>query len=111
MAGSLRYRFCKPPAANPTERLPLLATRHPQRSQSVAPRIVQRGARYAVTITDYVKQRRVVVTHCLINGLGHAWSGGADGLAYSDPKGPNASRMIWAFAARQFATVLKGEFA
>jgi poly(3-hydroxybutyrate) depolymerase len=56
-----------------------------------------------VTRTDYVKQRRLVVTHCLINGLGHAWSGGAAGLSYSDPKGPNASRMIWAFAARQFA--------
>ena len=70
---------------------------------AVAPRTVQRGARYAVTITDYVQQRRIVVTHCLINGLGHAWSGGAAHLAYSDSKGPNASRMIWAFVARQLA--------
>lgn len=72
-------------------------------AHAVAPRTVQRGARYAVTVTDYLKQRSVVVTHCLINGLGHAWSGGAAHLAYSDPKGPNASRMIWAFVARQFA--------
>lgn len=72
-------------------------------AQALAPRTVQRGARYAVTITDYVTQRRAVVTHCLINGLDHAWSGGAARLAYSDPKGPNASRMIWAFVARQFA--------
>ena len=72
-------------------------------AQAVAPRTVQRGARYAVTITDYEQQRRIVVTHCLINGLGHAWSGGAAHLAYSDSKGPNASRMIWAFVARQLA--------
>jgi poly(hydroxyalkanoate) depolymerase family esterase len=71
-------------------------------AHAVSPRIVQRGARYAVTVTDYVKQRRVVVSHCLVHGLGHAWSGGAAHLAYSDPKGPNASRMICAFATRQF---------
>ena len=80
-------------------------------AQPVAPRTVQRGARYAVTMTDYVKQRRTVVTHCLVNGLGHAWSGGAARLAYSDPKGPDASRMIWAFATRHFATVSKGVIA
>jgi poly(hydroxyalkanoate) depolymerase family esterase len=72
-------------------------------ARATAPRTLQRGARYAVTITDYLKQRRVVVSHCLINGLGHAWSGGATHMAFSDPKGPNASRMIWAFANRQFA--------
>ena len=45
---------------------------------------------------------RLVATLCLVNGLGHAWSGGAARHAYSDPKGPDASRMIWAFAAKQF---------
>jgi poly(3-hydroxybutyrate) depolymerase len=44
------------------------------------------------------------VTHCEVVGLGHAWSGGAARQPYSDPKGPDASRMIWAFLARQFAT-------
>jgi poly(3-hydroxybutyrate) depolymerase len=38
-----------------------------------------------------------------VQGLGHAWSGGAAGQPYSDPRGPDASRMIWAFAARAFA--------
>ena len=72
-------------------------------ARAAAPRTVQRGERYAVTVTDYLKERRVEVSHCLVNGLGHAWSGGAAHMAYSDPKGPNASRMIWAFAARQFS--------
>ena len=67
-----------------------------------APRTVQRGARYAATITDYRAGSRLAVTLCEINGLGHAWSGGAAGRAYSDPKGPDASRMIWAFMAKQF---------
>ena len=69
-----------------------------------APRTVQRGARYPATITDYRVQARLVATLCDVSGLGHAWSGGAPGRAYSDPKGPDGSRLIWAFVARQFAT-------
>ncbi len=67
------------------------------------PRTVQRGARYAATITDYRCGRRLVASLCEVKGLGHAWSGGAAGQACSDPKGPDASRMIWAFMVKQFA--------
>lgn len=66
------------------------------------PRVVQRGARYPATVTDYRSRGRIVATLCEVNGLGHAWSGGAAGHHFSDPQGPDASRMIWAFAARQF---------
>jgi poly(hydroxyalkanoate) depolymerase family esterase len=66
------------------------------------PRTVQRGKRYPVMVTDYRNRGRLVATLCLVNGLGHAWSGGAPGLAYSDPKGPDASRMAWAFMKKQF---------
>ena len=69
------------------------------------PRTVQRGARHPATLTDYKTKGRLVATLCAIQGLGHAWSGGAASQAYSDPKGPDASRMIWAFAAKQFARV------
>lgn len=69
-----------------------------------APRTVQRGARYATTITDYRCRGRLVASLCEVDGLGHAWSGGAAGHGYSDPKGPDASRMIWAFVAKQFAS-------
>lgn len=67
------------------------------------PRTIQRDARYPATITDYRTQGRTVVSLCEVNGLGHAWSGGAAGHAYSDPKGPDASSMIWAFVSKQFA--------
>ena len=68
-------------------------------------RSVQRGKRHAAAVTDYMAAGRLVVTHCLVKGLGHAWSGGAPKRAYSDAGGPDASRMIWAFALKQFAKV------
>ncbi len=68
-------------------------------------RTVQRGARYAMKLTDYRATTRLVATLCEVTGLGHAWSGGAASQSYSDPKGPDASRMIWSFMAKQFAIV------
>lgn len=68
-----------------------------------ADRSVKRGSRYPMTVTDFKRQGLVIATLCLIDGLGHAWSGGADKRPFSDAKGPDASAMIWAFAARQFA--------
>jgi poly(hydroxyalkanoate) depolymerase family esterase len=67
------------------------------------PRTVQRGKRYPAMVTDYRNRGRLVATLCMVNGLGHAWSGGAPGLPYSDPKGPDASRMVWSFMQKQFA--------
>ncbi|MEO7391614.1 MAG: hypothetical protein ABIU58_05535 [Ramlibacter sp.] len=37
-----------------------------------------------------------------VGKLGHAWSGGAASQACSDARGPDASRMLWGFAAKQF---------
>jgi poly(3-hydroxybutyrate) depolymerase len=68
-------------------------------------RTVQRGARHAMQVTDYRAPSRLVATLCEVCGLGHAWSGGAASQPYSDPKGPDASRMIWSFMAKQFAIV------
>jgi poly(hydroxyalkanoate) depolymerase family esterase len=66
-------------------------------------RIVQRGKRYAALVTDYSNRRQIVATLCVVDGLGHAWSGGASGFSHSDPKGPDASRMAWTFMKKQFA--------
>jgi hypothetical protein len=41
-----------------------------------------------------------------VDGLGHAWSGGAAGGSHSDPRGPNASEAIWRFFAN--ATTQEG---
>jgi len=67
-----------------------------------AKRAVQRGKRHAMTVTDFKCKETTVATLVDIARLGHAWSGGAAGEPYGDAKGPDASRMVWAFAARQF---------
>ena len=68
-----------------------------------APRRVQRGQRHAMDITDFKRRGRLVATLIEVAGLGHSWSGGAARQAFSDPAGPSASRLVWAFVARQFA--------
>ncbi|MDO9002488.1 MAG: PHB depolymerase family esterase [Aquabacterium sp.] len=66
-------------------------------------RQVSRGQRHPMTVTDFkVRGGRTVATLCAIDGLAHAWSGGLARQAYSDAQGPDASRMIWSFATRQF---------
>jgi poly(hydroxyalkanoate) depolymerase family esterase len=71
-------------------------------ARSSEPRLVRRGKRYPMSVTDFKRDRRTVATLILVAGLGHAWSGGAAGQPYSDARGPDASRMAWAFAVRQF---------
>jgi poly(3-hydroxybutyrate) depolymerase len=53
-------------------------------------------------VTDYKQRGRTVATLVAVERLAHAWSGGAARQPYSDGQGPDASRMAWAFAARQF---------
>lgn len=71
-------------------------------AQPSASRVVRRGQRKPMTVTDFKQRGRLAVTLCEIQGLGHAWSGGAAGQPFSDASGPDASRMIWSFALRQF---------
>ena len=65
-------------------------------------RRVQRGKRYAMDVTDYKRGRALVATLVEVGPLGHAWSGGAAQLRFSNPNGPDASRMAWSFATKQF---------
>ena len=67
-------------------------------AEPTTPRRVQRGARLAMRITDHRAHGALVVRHCEVQGLGHAWSGGVADRAYSDPRGPDAAGMIVAFA-------------
>lgn len=68
------------------------------------PRRVQRGRRYAMSVTDYRRKGRTAATLVAVDQLAHAWSGGAASQPHGDGQGPDASRMAWAFAARQFRT-------
>ena len=73
-------------------------------AQPCPARELQRGKRYPMTLTDYeTGDGRTVARLVEVAQLGHAWSGGA-AAAHSDPHGPDASRLAWAFAAVQFAT-------
>ncbi|MBP6816769.1 MAG: PHB depolymerase family esterase [Burkholderiaceae bacterium] len=65
------------------------------------PRRIQRGQRHPMTITEYRHDGITVATLIEVNRLGHAWSGGAPSQPYGDAHGPDASRLIWAFARRQ----------
>ena len=40
---------------------------------------------------------RDVVTYYRIDGMDHAWSGGTPGSIFTDPSGPDASKIIYEF--------------
>lgn len=63
---------------------------YPARSSGRSPR------RAWQTITTYASRKPQVV-RCEIAGLGHAWSGGDDRVAFSTREGPNAALMMWQF--------------
>lgn len=65
----------------------------------------QRGKRYPMRVTSFKRKGRTVVVLREIAGLRHAWSGGAPGQSYSDPAGPDASALVWAFVARAFKEI------
>ena len=65
-------------------------------------RTVQRGKRYAARVTEFKRKGATVAKLVEVATLGHAWSGGAAKQAYTDGLGPDASRMAWRFAERQF---------
>ena len=46
---------------------------------------------------DYVQRDRAVLRQVMVEGLGHAWSGGDDRYQFNDASGPEASRLILDF--------------
>ena len=65
-------------------------------------RLLQRGKRYPARVTDFKRSGRICVTLYQVAALGHAWSGGASSLAFSDAAGPDASKLVWAFTTQAF---------
>ena len=50
-----------------------------------------------VTTSEWRIGKRLVVRHVLVDGLGHAWSGGDDHYGYGDPRAPDATALLGAF--------------
>lgn len=76
-------------------------------AQEGAPLAQQRGKRYPMTVTHFKRSRELVATLVQVGRLGHAWSGGAAEQRFSDANGPDASRMVWRFAEKQFGAPLR----
>jgi poly(3-hydroxybutyrate) depolymerase len=49
------------------------------------------------TTREWRMNDQPVVRYIAIAGLGHAWSGGDDSLAFNDAKGPPAAALVAAF--------------
>lgn len=56
-----------------------------------------------MTTDDYRCDGRLVARLVRVAGLGHAWSGGDDALAYNDPRPPDATALFSAFFAQATA--------
>jgi poly(hydroxyalkanoate) depolymerase family esterase len=70
----------------------------PRRPSSTSPDAVPGGHRFTRTRWN-ARDGRPIVEHVAIDGLGHAWSGGAAGGSYTDPDGPSATDAAWRFFA------------
>jgi poly(hydroxyalkanoate) depolymerase family esterase len=77
-------------------------------ARPTAPQEQRRGQRYPMTVTQFKRSRQVVATLVEVSELGHAWSGGAARQRFSDAAGPDASRMVWRFAEKQFSAAACG---
>ncbi|KAI3593730.1 Poly(3-hydroxyalkanoate) depolymerase [Cupriavidus sp. U2] len=60
-------------------------------------RRVRRGTRRAVDVFDWQAGPRPYLRVVKVEGLRHAWSGGAPGQAFSDPSGPDALKIALRF--------------
>ena len=63
---------------------------------------------YSYTIDTYTYQNQVLMQYYKIDGMGHAWSGGSatPPATFVDPKGPDASLLMWNFFADHPKNVL-----
>ena len=55
------------------------------------------GTKHAFRIDDWHFDARPLVRRVVVEGLGHAWSGGDAAYAYADPRGPDALDLLAAF--------------
>jgi poly(3-hydroxybutyrate) depolymerase len=49
---------------------------------------------------DYLRNDRILLRRVIVEGLGHAWSGGDERRPFNDAAHPDASRLIWDFVSK-----------
>jgi poly(hydroxyalkanoate) depolymerase family esterase len=57
------------------------------------------GAGRAYRQQDYLQNKRVLLRKIIVEGMGHAWSGGDERHPFNDAAGPDASQLIWDFVS------------
>jgi poly(hydroxyalkanoate) depolymerase family esterase len=62
-------------------------------------RVVDYGGRRC-RVQDYERGGEVLLRHCLIEGLAHAWSGGDDAYEFNDAHAPSAAELLWDFVSK-----------
>ena len=62
-----------------------------------APQSVEKGEESGRRYTRTVSSGKPALEHWLVHGAGHAWSGGSANGSYTDPRGPDASRVMLRF--------------
>jgi poly(hydroxyalkanoate) depolymerase family esterase len=67
-------------------------------TDAVEQRISSEGRSYHQR--DYVRSGQLLLRSILIEGLGHAWSGGDERLHFNDPAQPDTSHLIWDFLSK-----------
>jgi len=55
------------------------------------------SSRHTYRLRDYRQDSKIVLRKIIVEGLGHAWSGGDGRHPFNDPEGPDASELIWEF--------------
>jgi poly(hydroxyalkanoate) depolymerase family esterase len=70
-----------------------------RRSRTSPARRASSRSKRGFTVNRWYAGSDKVLKLWMVDGLGHAWSGGASKFAYSDPRGPRASTEMWKFFA------------
>jgi poly(3-hydroxybutyrate) depolymerase len=69
----------------------------PRVATSAAARPASSRSRRGHTVSRWYSAGQKVLELWLVDGLGHAWSGGSTKGSYSDPRGPRATTEMWRF--------------
>jgi poly(hydroxyalkanoate) depolymerase family esterase len=64
-----------------------------------SPEVRVTEARRGYRQQDYLQNKRIVLRKIIVEGMGHAWSGGDERHPFNDAAGPDASRLIWDFVS------------